>query len=201
MRRQALYVVSPLAAIVVSLATATASASASRGVAIDLGRVQIEQRLTPGGSYRLPVMGVRNPGTETTSYELMASPLAVDGRKAPPEAWFHFAPATLTLEPQETEVVEVRIDVPTGADAGNYVALVGPKIMTRGGGAQVGAAAASRVTFSVEPATALQAYWLKLKSLLAGQMPWTALLPALAAFSVLAWLLRARFAFRIERRP
>jgi hypothetical protein len=188
------------AAVLVVVLGVAAPAYGSRGVAIDLGRIAIEQKLTPGGSYRLPTMGVRNPGTETTSYELQASPLEAEGREAPPQEWFHFSPSKLTLKPKQTRPVRIRIDLPTGADPGNYVALIGPQIVTKGRGAQVGAAAASRVTFSVEPASALQAYWLELKTFLGDHMPWSALIPAIALLSLLAWRVRSRFALRIERR-
>ena len=176
------------------------TALASRGVAIDLGRIEIQQKLTPGGSYRLPTMGVRNPGTETTRYELHASPLAMKGKKAPPSSWFHFSPSRLTLKPNQTQPVKVRIDLPTGADPGNYVALVGPQIVTTGKGAQVGAAAASRVTFSVEPANWLQAWWLRAKTFFSSHEPWTYLVPALIALLAAVRLLRNRFTFAISRR-
>jgi hypothetical protein len=193
------------AIVIVALAGAavgtTGSALASRGAAIDLGRIQIQQKLTPGGTYRLPTMGVRNPGTETTSYELKGSPLHAEGRESPPSDWFHFSPSRLTLKPNETRQVRIRIELPTGADPGDYVALVGPQIVTGGSGAQVGAAAASRVTFTVEPATLLQAYWLKVKTLFSAHGPWSWLLPAFVLALLVGWRVRRRFSFRIERRP
>jgi hypothetical protein len=179
---------------------AAAPAQASKGVAIDLGRIEIEQELTPGGSYRLPLMGVRNPGSEVTSYALKASPLRVEGKDAPPESWFHFSPAKLTLKPQQTRPVKVRIDLPTGADPGDYVALVGPEIVTKGAGAQVGAAAASRVTFTVEPATWLQAERLKIKRFFSDHAPWSYVVPLVLLLALLAYRIRSRFTFRIERR-
>jgi hypothetical protein len=191
--------VAGLLAAVLSLAV-THTAAASKGVAIDLGRIEIEQKLTPGGSYRLPLMGVRNPGTEATMYELKASPVEVDGRKAPPAGWFHFSPAKLMLKPKETRSVKVRLELPTGADPGDYIALVGPQIATNGSGAQVGAAAASRVTFSVEPATTLGAYWLKVKTFFSDHALWSYVVPLVLLLALLAYRIRSRFAFRIERR-
>jgi hypothetical protein len=196
----------PRASLVAALAAGflsvlgTPPARASRGVSIDLGRIEIEQKLTPGGSYRLPVMGVRNPGTERTSYELHASALQVEGREAPPESWFRFSPSRLTLKPGDTRSVKVRIVLPTSADPGEYAALVGPQIVTKGAGAQVGAAAASRITFAVEPASLIQAWWLKLKTFFGDNAPWSWLVPAVALMSLLARRLRSRFALRIERR-
>jgi hypothetical protein len=189
--------------VVMVLATSLAvpvAAQATRGVAIDLGRIEIQQKLTPGGSYRLPTMGVRNPGTITTSYALQASALVMKGKDAPPASWFHFSPSRLTLKASETRAVQVRIDLPTGARPGNYVALVGPQIVTTGRGAQVGAAAASRVTFTVEPATWLQAQWLRVSTFFSAHAPWSYVLPLAAIFALAAWRLRSRFALRIERR-
>ena len=191
-----------LALLILVALAAAAPAEGSRGVAIDLGRIDIQQKLTPGGSYRLPTMGVRNPGTERTSYELKANPLVLQGRKAPPEGWFHFSPSKLTLKPNQTVQVKIRIDLPTGAAPGDYVALVGPQIVTNGTGAQVGAVAASRVSFTVEPATWLQAWWLKIKAFFSDHAPWSYVLPLVSLLSLLAWRVRRRFrvAFRIERR-
>jgi hypothetical protein len=185
---------------VVVFLVAAAPAAASRGVAIDLGRIAIQQKLTPGGSYRLPTMGVRNPGTEATSYQLKATPLLLKGRKAPPEGWFRFSPSKLTLEPGESKPVKVRIELPTGAHPGDYVALIGPQIVTQGKGAQVGAAAASRLTFTVEPASWLQAWWLKLSTFFSDHRPWSIVVPAVLLLALLVWRLRSRFSFRIERR-
>ena len=179
---------------------ASASAQASRGVAIDLGRVDIEQRLTPGGSYELPVLTVRNPGTEKTSYELNASPVRSDEGDPPPAAWFQFRPSRLTLDPDQTRRVRVRIELPTGAEPGTYVALVGPQILSAGDGAQIGAAASARVSFEVEPASLLQAWWLKAKTFLSDRAPWWYVGLAVVLLIVLARRVRSRFVLRVERR-
>ena len=183
------------------LAVGATPALADRGVAIDLGRIEIEQALTPGGSYQLPTIGVRNPGTETTSYRLAASPVESDDAEPPPESWFEFEPAELTLEAGETRAVRARIALPSGADPGDYIALVGAQIVTKSGGAQVGAAAAARTTFTVEPATTLDAWWLKVKTVFSEHGPWSWFLPALAGSLLALWWLARRFSFRVERRP
>ena len=70
--------------IIVALAfcLSAGSASADRGVALDLGRLDVEQTLTPGGGYSLPPIGVRNPGDEVTSYKIVVS--HVQGQTASP---------------------------------------------------------------------------------------------------------------------
>jgi hypothetical protein len=189
-----------LAVVLLAVAVAAGPAQASRGVAIDLGRVELRQALTPGGSYRLPAIGVRNPGTETTSYELHARPVELAGRAAPDPGWFRFSPARLTLEPGATTRVAVRVQLPTDARRDDYVALVGPQIVTSGGGARVGAAAASRVTFTVEPASLLEAWRLALQGFF-GRLPsWVWLVPAAAVLAAAARVARRRFTFSVERR-
>ena len=123
----------------------------------------VTQKLLPGGGYRLPSFGVRNPGDEAATYRMAVSTTTGQSGKEPPEEWFRFEPATFTLAPGTTRAVTARIDLPAGAEPGDYEALVGAQLVTDGNGAQVGAAAAAQVSFTVEPSSLLAAYWLELK--------------------------------------
>lgn len=174
------------------------AAGADRGVAVDLGRIAIDQKLQAGGSYTLPGMGVRNPGTEVTSYRMGTQ--AIRGSNSPDEDWFEFSPAELRLKPGETRLVRTRLRLPTGADPGDYETLLGAQIVSEGAGVQVGAAAAARLTFTVEPSSALAAWWLSAKTVFTDALPWSGILPALAAAALGLAFLRKRFAFRVERR-
>jgi hypothetical protein len=107
-----------------------APAVANRGVSVDLGRIDIQQTLAPGGSYQLPTMGVRNPGTEVTSYVMTVAP--VDGAHAAEQAWVRFSPERLTLRPSQSRPVPMRLSIPTNAEPGSYEALVGAEIVGRG---------------------------------------------------------------------
>ena len=117
-----------------------------------------------------------------------------------PEGWFSFEPRELTLQPGKTEKVQARLSLPTGADPGDYEGLVAAQIVTKGKGAQVGAAAAAKVTFEVESKTLLGAYWFEVKSWFSDNAPWTWIVPALLAAMLLAWQTRRRFSFRVVRR-
>jgi len=183
-----------------SILVAAGGASADRGVALDLGRLEIAQTLTPGGGYRLPAIGVRNPGDEVTSYRVVVSHVQGQTGKPIPGSWFRFEPRELTLKPGVTEKVQARLSLPTGADPGDYEGLIAAQIVTRGSGAQVGAAAAAKVTFSVEAATLLGAYWHKLTSWFSGNAPWTWVIPSVLAMLLVAWQFRRRFEFRLEKR-
>jgi hypothetical protein len=176
------------------------TAAANRGVALDLGKVEIEQALTPGGGYRLPPVGVRNPGDEPTTYRMVVSSVAGQSRSPVPASWVRFSPREVTLRPGETTKVEPRLSLPTGANPGGYEGLLAAQIVTGGRGAQVGAAAAAKLAFEVESTTLLGAWWHELTTASAEHSPWTWLVPALLASALAASQLRRRFSFRVEKR-
>jgi hypothetical protein len=175
-------------------------ATADRGVALDLGKLEIAQTLTPGGGYHLPPLGVRNPGDEATSYRIVVTHVQGQEGTPLPEDWLSFEPAKLTLEPGKLQKVRPRLNVPTGADPGDYEGLIAAQIVTEGEGAQVGAAAAARVTFSVESATLLGDVWHRIRSFAADHGPWTWLIPSLLVLTLIAAQTRRRFSLRVERR-
>jgi len=185
---------------VVTALCGAAPASATRGVALDLGRLDIAQKLTPGGGYRLPPLGVRNPGDEVTSYRIVVSHVEGQAGKPIPAAWVHVKPDEITLKPGGTKKVQARLDLPTGANPGDYEGLLAAQIVTHGKGAQVGAAAAAKLTFSVEASTWLGAQWYRIRTFLSGHEPWTWLIPALLATALLGIQMRRRFALQVVRR-
>lgn len=182
-----------------ALLVGAAPVAAGKAVSIDVGSIAVREQLVPGGEYRLPTFGVRNPGTESTSYELTVS--YVDGQEGirPPAEWFTFLPPTVTLGAGESRAVETTLDIPSDAEPGDYSALIGPQIAADGGGAQVGAGAAARLTFTIQPSSMLEA-WLRMIWRFLLENPWV-WIAVLVAFAVLvAWLLRRRFDFTIRRR-
>lgn len=185
------------------LLLSVAPALATSGVSVDLGRIDIKEQLKPGGAYTLPSLGVRNPGTERTTYTMIASPVQDPTLAAPPPAWFTFEPSTVTLDPGEIGRVRIRLVLPTDAKPGDYIVLVGAQIATPGSGASVGAAAAARTTFTIQPANELQAFGNWLSRTFDDLQPWSTAVPAIVLLAAAVWLLRRRFAFRIgiERRP
>lgn len=188
------------ALVCLAFLVAASPAAAARGVALDIGRIDVAQTLTPGGAYALPPIGVRNPGDELTSYRVVVTSVQGQAGKPVPAAWFRFAPRRVTLTPGATRKVQTRLRLPSGADPGDYEALVAAQIVSEGKGAQVGAAAAAKVTFTVESETLLGAWWYDIRSAFSDYTPWTWLLPALLALALAAWQLRSRFSFRVERR-
>jgi hypothetical protein len=201
-RPRATFVRALLVTIVSTLAVVT-DVRADVGVAIDIGRIAVDQKLSKGGSYQLPSIGVRNPGSETATYRMGVSYLQDQAEREPPSGWFTFSPATFELEPGATVPVQITLEIPTDAEPDDYAALIQAQIAPSGEGAQVGAAAASQLTFTVEPSTILEAWLLRGRRLMEAWSPWSYLLPIAAISTVAAGWLRHRyhFGFRVERRP
>ncbi len=196
MRRSAATVLALGAALLVG----AAPVAAGKAVSIDVGSIAVREQLVPGGEYRLPTFGVRNPGTESTSYVLDVS--YVEGQEAlrPPVEWFSFSPSTLTLGVGESRAIETTLEIPTDAEPGEYAALIGPQIAADGGGATVGAGAAARLSFTVQPSSALDA-WLRMLWRFLMENPWIWIVVLLAVAAGVLWFLRKRFRFSVQRRP
>jgi hypothetical protein len=175
------------------------SVGATTGVSIDVGSIAITEVLQSGEEYRLPTFGVRNPGTDSTSYEIAVTYLADQTALRPPADWFTFSPSSMTLEGGQSRPVSARITVAPGADPGEYLALIGPRIDGNGTGAQVGAAAAAKLTFTVEPSSwlegALRQVWRFIQ-----ENPWVVAIVGLVVLLIVMRLLRRRFSFSVARK-
>lgn len=172
---------------------------ASSGVSIDVARIAISEDLLGGDDYRLPTFGVRNPGSEATTYKLTVS--YVDGEPGlrPPAEWFAFAPATLTLDAGASGPIQTQLRIPADAEPGTYAALIGPQITSDRPGAQIGAAAAAKLTFTIAPSSWWDA-WLRIIGRWLGENPW-ALAVAGAFIALLAVrILRSRISISVARR-
>jgi hypothetical protein len=182
-----------------ALFASAAPAAGGVAVSIDVGSIAVREQLVPGGEYRLPTFGVRNPGTESSSYVLAVS--YVDGQEGlrPPAQWFSFDPATLTLGPGESRPIATTLDIPTDAEPGEYAALIGPQIDMDGSGPQVGAGAAARLSFTVQPSSALDA-WLRWFWRFLLENPWLWIAALVLAVLGIAWFVRKRFRFTVQRK-
>ena len=190
---------SSVVALGAALLVSAAPVAAGKAVSIDVGSIAVREQLLPGGEYRLPTFGVRNPGTESSSYVLVVT--YVDGQEElrPPKEWFSFSPQAFTLAVGTSQAIETRLNVPGDAEPGKYTALIGPQIAAEGGGTTVGAGAAARLSFTVQPSSALDAFLRQLWRFLADNLwVWVVAIVLLALLTL--WILRKRFSFSVERR-
>jgi hypothetical protein len=177
-------------------------ARADIGVAMDTGKIMVTQRLAKGGTYQLPSIGVLNPGSETSTYAMGVGFIQGQPDRPAPANWFTFSPSQFTLAPGATQPVRITLDIPTDAQADDYAALLQAQIAPAGEGAQIGAAAATQLAFTVEPSTLLEAWLLRGRTVIERWSPWSYLLPAFVVLAAGGSWLRRRFrvGLRIERR-
>ncbi len=173
---------------------------ADKGVSVDLGKIEVSDRLSRGGSYNLPTMGVRNPGSEPANYVMTVSYLENQPERRPPESWFEFSPREFRLEPGETQPVAISLTIPTSARPAGYASVLAAQIVAEGEGAQVGAAAGAGLEFTVKPSNAFQAWRLKAETFMDDHAPWSYLLPVVVLLAGAAAFFSRRFSFRMERR-
>ena len=163
------------ALLVLALAPCLTGVDAVRadvGVGVDLGRVTLEARLTPGGRYRLPTLTVSNPGDVAGAFRVRVTDPEEPGRTAPPEEWFRLEPQRFQLAPGASQPVQVALELPAGAQPGRYAAYLEASPVGGDGGVQVGAAAATLVVFDVKPASRWEAWRLQALQYLDDHSPW-----------------------------
>jgi hypothetical protein len=173
---------------------------ATKGVAVDLGVIEISEPLSPGGTYKLPTLGVRNPGDEPGTYAMR---IGQTGRADAAElkgAWFTFSPPTFKLEPGASTPVSISLHLPADLPPGRYEGLLSAGLLPEGAGALVGAAAAARLTLVVAESSSIAGFLRELTTFVDGVAPWSYItLALLAAIIVVRWVTR-RFHIRLERR-
>lgn len=192
-----------LTALLVLGLLAPGSAAAQVGVGVNVGRISVDEVLSPGGSYTLPRIGVINTGGQASEYSVRVTYRADQEQERPPQSWFSFHPEVFRLEPGESQSVMPRVHVPPTARPGEYAALIEayPVAEDRPGVA-IGVAAATRVDFTVRASNPAMgaALWTYHRFDDAAPYSWAAVV--LAVLGGLGLLARRylRLQLRIERR-
>jgi hypothetical protein len=138
----------------VAVATLPSLAFAQAGVGIDPGEITGLPPVEADTPTTVAVT-VRNPGTESAAYQMLAQPLSGEAELPIDPTWFGFEPATFDIAGGEAQEIQVTFTVPEGTDAGDYLALVTAQLVLgepETSGAQVGAAVATKLYFTVPPA-------------------------------------------------
>ena len=191
-----------LTLVLLALALSATIVHADRGVGVTLGAIDVDERLVRGGAYSLPLLGVINTGSEPGQYELAVTYLEDQKQLRPPEAWFDFQPQRFYLEADEVRNVSVRLQLPSSAGPGDYFAYLEAHRVDNEQGVAVGAAAATKLSFSIKPTGWFETLRVRFNRLLDENEPWSYLLPLLALSGLAFWALsrRLRVQLRIERR-
>lgn len=169
------------------------------GVGVNLGSIDIDEPLIPGGTYNFPAIGVTNTGDEVSEYEMDISYREDQDGLPPPGEWFTFAPGTFTLEALATQPVSVRLTLPLNAPAGDYFALLeAHPIVSSQGGTTIGIAAATKASFTVVPAGIIQALRQKLSTVFNDTQPWSFVVLVIIALAVVLTIAKRFFSFSLS---
>lgn len=147
------------------------TALAKIGVGVGLGKIQIDEALSPGGIYKLPTLPVLNTGDESLDYEVEVTYLSDQPELQPPGEWFTFTPQRFPLSAGGSQNVEVSLTLPVDVRPGNYFAFLEAHPVAKGEGVTIGVAAATKLNFTVKPTGVLGAAIERLRSLLENNAP------------------------------
>lgn len=177
----------------------TGQAFAGIGVGVNLGKIEIDEPIKPGGIYNFPSIGVINTGSEPADYELAITYHQDQPEIRPLEEWFSFSPSSFRLEPGESQNVAVKLTLPTRTKPGDYFAyLEAHPVVQSGPGTTIGVAAATKTYFSVAPANILQAIRYRISSFFVVYAPWTYVVLILVVGAVLITAFRKFFKFQFN---
>jgi hypothetical protein len=186
--------------LLLALALSATVAEADHGVGVTVGKIQVDDRLAKGGSYALPSIGVINTGSEQQTYEVVLSFEEGQSTLKPKPAWFDIRPERFDLAPGATRQVALQLVLPTGATPGDYEALIEAHEVATGEGVAIGAAAATRLTFTVKQSSWLDAQATRLNRELDSLQPWTFVIPGAALTLIALRQFSRSFEFSLRRR-
>ncbi|MCH7541394.1 hypothetical protein IH981_01290 [Patescibacteria group bacterium] len=147
------------------------AAIAKLGVGVGLGKINIDEELTPGGIYKLPSLPVLNTGDEAADYEVEVTFLSEQEQRQPEASWFSFQPQSFHLEAGKSQTVEVSLTLPVSTRAGDYFAFLEAHPVKKGEGVTIGIAAATKLNFTVKPAGILGAIIERIRTFLENNSP------------------------------
>jgi hypothetical protein len=117
-----------------------------------------------------------NTGDEASDYEINLAFKNNAEELQPEKEWFGFSPKSFYLEPKESKLVEIRLELPVKVDPGNYFSYIEAKPIKKSvqeNGAKVGVASAAKLYFTVMPANFLAGVLYKAASYWTYYAPWT----------------------------
>ncbi|TAN57646.1 hypothetical protein EPN15_03395 [Patescibacteria group bacterium] len=175
---------------------------ANVGVGVGLGKIEITEKLSPGGIYKLNSIPVLNTGDEAGAYEVAATFMADQKESRPKEDWFIFDPKTFELAPGESKSVSVTMTLPMNAKPGAYFAFLEAHPTAKKEGVSIGVAAATKLYFTVAPKGVLGAFTARASSLLNQTAPGSFIVLAVLGILALAIVFQKFFkvSFNIKRK-
>lgn len=176
---------------------APGAAFAKLGVGVNLGKIQIDQELKPGGIYKLPPVTVINTGDEKANYAVEVTYHAEQKELKPEQRWFFFSPREFTLEPGKSQEVNISLHLPILAKPGDYFAYVEGYPAQKEGQVTVGIAAATKLYFKIVPATWWQAIYHRVVTIFTANAPTSYIIAGAIILAILIALFNKYYGFRL----
>lgn len=167
---------SGLILLLAALGGLSGSAFAQEGVGVNVGKIQVDEPVAPGGTYHMPPVGVINTGHDPSDYSLRIIYQHQQEDEEPPEEWFTFHPDRFRLEPGQLENVRITLRLPLTARPGDYFAFIeafSVRDADQQGGVALSVAAATRLTFTVEPSNVFSGVFLWVLHHFRDWSPWS----------------------------
>lgn len=169
------------------------------GVGMGAGEIRVTESVKPGGIYSLPSLRVFNTGDETTTYAMNVAYHQDNPELRPEKSWFTFTPPTFTVEPGESQEVEITMLVPVKTDPGDYFAFLESGPVTTGeAGTSVGVAVATKLYFTVIHANMWEAITYRISAFLTSYAPWSWIGVGIMTLAILGFLFVRFFSLNIS---
>lgn len=176
---------------------------AAVGVGVGTGKIELDEPLKPGLTYHLPPLTVINTGDEASDYSISIEYRTAAPELKPAKEWFAFEPPRFYLEPAQSQIVEIKLNLPIkGVEPGDYFAFLQaqPIRADEPGMATIGVAAAAKLYFTVEPANVFQAIYYKFANWYSQYHPWNTVVLAMILAAALIAVFRKKFKIQIAKR-
>lgn len=148
---------------------------AAIGVGVGTGKIEIDEVIKSGGIYQLPDITVYNTGDVTATYAMQLTLNETQEQLKPSPEWFSFEPASFELEPGKARVVTPTLKAPLNVTSGEYFGYLEayPDSAVDQGGASIGVAAATKLSFRVESSDTINSIYNRARALYLNYAPWS----------------------------
>ena len=187
--------------LLAALGGLSGSAFAQEGVGVNVGKIQVDEPVAPGGTYHIPPVGVINTGHDPSDYSMRIIYQHEQEEEEPPEEWFTFHPDRFRLEPGQLENVRITLKLPVTARPGDYFAFLeafSVRETDQQGGVALSVAAATRLNFTVEPSNVFSGAFLWVLHRFRDWSPWSYTVLGIVLASIAGFLIIKVFKVRIR---
>lgn len=175
----------------------------SVGVGVGTGKIQVDKPLNPGSVYIVPPLTVINTGSEPSEYTVSIDYSGNQTQLKPNKEWFSFEPLQFALQPNQSQVVQIKMTLPIKTVPGDYFAYLQAqptKKTATAGSATIGVAAAAKLYFTIAPANIFQGIYYRFISIYTRYHPWDTIVLAIIFVAILILLFRKRFKIQIAKK-